>query len=511
MADRSKKEYRILDVDSYRQLLFDDAIIESKVGFKTTMNPALRTEGPVLVPEKPWEMGGVLGRLGSVFTDGNIHKMWYGARDSFEGGFRLCYATSEDGINWKRPNLGVISHKGSKKNNIVFEPTFDMPKKFYHPGNVFKDPTALPERRYKHIYGDTRLPHPEREYTNYNFVAAYSPDGINWTPSEKRPIIPWYTDTMSVCFWDNRIEKYILYVRWNEGETYKDDIVYGFWEYRAIGRSESEDFENFPPPIKIMEPDTCAPQGMKKEAYPVRTQRQTYNRLQQKAWMDLYHPGAVKYPYAENAYFMFLSPFYHKPDTIDVQLATSRDGVHFTLWSQEPFLRLGPEGSFDSKQIHMEVGMIKMKDEIWMYYGGKSVSHDDELGLMRYGRKHKTEENAEMPTGIGRIRIRLDGFVSQDATRTGGSLTTLPIKFSGEHLYVNMDGSAGGWLKVEILDNLGNPISGFSEQQSDQLWGNDVNKLVKWEGKSSLKNLQDKTIKLRFIGQSVKVYAFQFH
>ena len=35
-----------------------------------------------------------------------------------------CYAVSNDGIHWTRPNLGLFEYEGSKDNNIVLG---DMP------------------------------------------------------------------------------------------------------------------------------------------------------------------------------------------------------------------------------------------------------------------------------------------------------------------------------------------------------------------------------------------------
>lgn len=66
-----------INVGLERQLLFDDTLIESKRGFKTTMNPAIRTDEPVLEPEKRWEKYGC--HSPSVLVrDGKYH-MWYGA------------------------------------------------------------------------------------------------------------------------------------------------------------------------------------------------------------------------------------------------------------------------------------------------------------------------------------------------------------------------------------------------------------------------------------------------
>ena len=66
----------------------------------------------------------------------------------------------------------------------------------------------------------------------------------------KKLIMPWYTDTRNVAFWDDRIQKYVAYVRWNEYLRVEDGALRGSFDYRAIARSESTDFENFPVPEK---------------------------------------------------------------------------------------------------------------------------------------------------------------------------------------------------------------------------------------------------------------------
>src|SRR5262249_23519347 len=127
-------------------------------------------------------------------------------------------------------------------------------------------------------------------------------DGIHWTSSTRLRIIDWYGDSHDVAFWDDRIQKYVLFVRWNHER----------WD-RSIGRSESADFENFPKPSLVLTPDELDPEIT-----------------------GLYYSSALKYPYAEDAYFLFPSTFFHSEKdfggTIDgpeIQLAPSRDGIHF--------------------------------------------------------------------------------------------------------------------------------------------------------------------------------------
>ena len=469
-----------LALGTAKQLLFDDALVEAKEGFTTTMNPAARTNTPVLAPEKPWESHGCSNP--TVMLDEGVYKMWYSANGE-DGVPRDCYATSTDGIHWERPNIGLIDYQGSRENSII---SLNL-----NHGSIFKDPSAEPERRFKCILGagkydyvsvyggGARFRYDENppETWHYGSVGGlYSPDGIHWTPCEKL-IMPWYTDTRNVAFWDDRLQKYVAYVRWNEYLRAEDGAQRGSFDYRAIARSESADFENFPVPEKILEPDFDDPEDAD-------------------MWGGgLYDTAAVKYPLADDAYFIFTAAYYHTTDALDIQLATSRDGIHFTRW-REPFVRLGPAGAFDSMMLYMGVGVLPIGDELRLYYTGYDQPHDKVTG-------------EEYRPAIGSALLRLDGFVSQDAGGQGGWLTTLPFTFEGDHLEVNMDGSARGWLKVEILDEGMQPLKGFTEADADRLGGSSTAQTVTWNGEQDLSALKGQTVRLRFVGQSVKLYAFQ--
>jgi hypothetical protein len=91
----------------------------------------------------------------------------------------LCYATSKDGVEWEKPELGLVEFNGSKKNNIIESP-FQMlsptSKDILTTFLVHHDPDdARPERRYKMAAqliqgGGGKL------------AIAYSPDGLRWKP-----------------------------------------------------------------------------------------------------------------------------------------------------------------------------------------------------------------------------------------------------------------------------------------------------------------------------------------
>ncbi len=52
-----------------------------------------------------------------IHDDDGLYKMWYNAHD---GAFaNIGYAYSMDGLNWEKPNLGIVEYMGSTDNNIV--------------------------------------------------------------------------------------------------------------------------------------------------------------------------------------------------------------------------------------------------------------------------------------------------------------------------------------------------------------------------------------------------------
>ena len=103
--------------------------------------------------------------------------------------------------------------------------------------------------------------------------------------------------------------------------------------------------------------------------------------------------------------------------------------------------------------------------------------------------------------------MRLDGFVSVRAGREEGLLTTWPLTFDGEELWINADASQGS-LRVEVMDLFGKPISGFSRRDCRVLQEDQVSWRVEWNGGRSLQELE-KPLRLRFILKDADLYSFQ--
>ena len=143
--------------------------------------------------------------------------------------------------------------------------------------------------------------------------------------------------------------------------------------------------------------------------------------------------------------------------------------------------------------------LIPVGDELWIYYSG--------IGATEQGAHPNT---GDFDSGVFRARFRRDGFVSADASYDGGEFTTPVLTFAGRRLELNMDGSAGGWLQVEILSEPGTPFPGYDLNVCDTVRGNSVSKPVTWQGRDDVSDLAGKPVRLRFVMRSMKLFAFQF-
>ena len=117
---------------------FDDYSIPLTYGLTYGLIQGHR-EGVVLRPGKSGPDAQHIINHGSVLRVGDEFRMWYlatGDQDAEvflerppesgdpsdwerEAIFRVCYATSKDGINWERPALGLVDYGGNKQNNLV--------------------------------------------------------------------------------------------------------------------------------------------------------------------------------------------------------------------------------------------------------------------------------------------------------------------------------------------------------------------------------------------------------
>ena len=500
-------ENKILEVKNNKQLFIDKKFIDSSNNIKLTMNPPYISEIPVLVADRPWEKR--IGSYNTVIKENGLFRMWYDftppENDPSEITRGVAYAESKDGIHWEKPNVGLVEICGSKFNNVVIPRIPNAPRGETEGGTVFIDtnPNCEVKEKYKFWTKIRGIPKEDQERgMSGAFWQMYSSDGINWNVYDDR-VDTEHCDTQNVPFWDDKIKKYVGFGRTRN--------PYEGFKVRGVGRIQSENFHDWSKMIEVFRVDASD--------WRTTPSLEFSNRLG--GYVDVYTNAASKYEFAEDVYLMLPSFLYHWecikyvnsnnvdeddmhinfPDTSDIKLLTSRDGV---TWQQSPgkhpFLRLGLSGKSRSKQIYTSPGFIKIEDELWNFCSGSNKNHSGELDL----------HSDKLKSGIFRNISRLDGFISADTAYNGGWLKTPAISFKGTELQLNIDTSAGGSAKIEFQDLSGKPIRDFSIENCDTINGNSVKMPVSFNGNKNLKDLSEKPIKIYIKTYDTKLYGFQF-
>ncbi len=308
-------------VNASRQLFVDDWVIESSEGLERRLHAIQKhPDNPLIVPDQPWEGQSVL-LYGAVIRDptSGRFRMWYLAWGKhIDQPTFICYAESDDGLTWIKPNLGLVDYQGSKDNNILM-PGWSQTTVHYDP----TDPD--PSRRYKAMLrmNGTR--------------AFFSPDGIQW--DDMGVAIEQAYDGTSV-HWDPVNKKWIAMVK-----IFRDGK-------RARGYAESEDFLNWSDTYYLLTVDENDRVGDQMYA------------------MYMFH--------YETMYFGLLRMYHTDSDIVDIQLATSRNAKHWERAIRTPFIPTGSETDdwdFANNSVP-STPPVRVGDELWFYYSGRNTLHN---------------------------------------------------------------------------------------------------------------------------------------
>ena len=111
-------------------------------------------------------------------------------------------------------------------------------------------------------------------------------------------------------------------------------------------------------------------------------------------------------------------------------------------------------------------------------------------------------------TSTGLATLRRDGFVSLKADKKEAFATTEKVSFDGEYLFVNAAVKKGKLL-VEVLDEKGSPIAGFTKKECVVLQKSDSTKArIQWKNNANLKELKGKPVRFKFYLTNGDLYAF---
>ncbi|MGH9581085.1 MAG: hypothetical protein ACRD2R_08830, partial [Terriglobales bacterium] len=372
-------------------LFVDEHEILYRSGTKKIVHQLEKFKGnPVVTPdnpELPWEKS---IQWVSVYRDPRTRRMqmWYQAysgKGAEDKRFKsvVAYAESTDGITWVKPKLTLFPYEtrgfSVKKSNIVLIGATNGYGDRYANSVVVNPDETDPAKKYKMAYYDWNSGAGADGVPG--LCVAFSPDGIHWTKQggvlmgtsfgaktlqppfedegayfhlknpDGREWRQWrYPASLSDALdalWDRMRKRYVIY-----GKMWICGPDGGINWKHGMGRSESADFIHWSAPQLVAYPNEEDPPLMEFHTSPVFVR--------------------------EGIYFSINQLFTRENGTIDNELISSRDGLHWDrTFARRSILVRGGKKFFDASFLLTNGNPIEMGDELWFYYGGNR-------GLVRF-------------------------------------------------------------------------------------------------------------------------------
>lgn len=495
-----------LRLDRDLHLLADRSIVDKLSG-----GAALRLGQPVareviLKSEKPWE--GRAFFISSIYEINGVQHMLYRGQNVATGtedasAVYLCLATSKDGIQWERPDIGLVDFQGSKANNITgFADGRHLTFCF-----TFYDPRpGTPENeRVKAI--DMRDGERRAGGAGKGLRASIlgSADGRVWRDldlgADLQSDWPNAFDGGSVA-WSEAEQQFVGYFRWWDTEAPRHARTLDDWMIirpgvRSVFRSVSKDLKSWSKPEPMSFGDTP-----REHIYEAPTIAYFRNPKFYITLASRFNPGRRALTLEEERALEIstfpgnkTTPTYtFASDANDLVLLTTKPGsLKYDRPFMEAFLRPGPElGNWSSRNNYPALS------------GGIIPTGPAEISFY-VSRHHLQKTNY-----IQRISLRTDGFVSLNAPYAGGEMVTVPFTYTGDHLELNFATSGAGEIRVEVQDADGKPLPGLSLDECDPLIGDRIAGTVRWHGQASLARYVGKPVRLRFQLVDADVYSLRF-
>ena len=474
-------------------LMVDDHHILYRSGTVRKLKPLKRfSDKPIIAADKLWE---TTVAYCSVYKnpESGKYQLWYQAWPGRSGCY-MCYAESDDGINWIKPELGLLTFNGSSKNNILF-------KNGYGASVIFDKNDPDPDKRYKSAFWEQDL---IKGLKYPGMSIAYSPDGIHWEKHPKNPLIkgsygdyiqpplandlkqqgaqgkPVSVSDVIDLIWDQNRQVYAVYAKtWLDGP--KGDM---HWK-RAVVRTESKNFIDWTKPRLIIWPD---------EFDSINDLAET-DRTAGGGGSDgvQLHSGPAFY--YNDLYFSMLQVMDSGgTGNMAIELALSRDGYSWkrpfrNIWFIPP---LENKKLFDASLIWSNATPVYSRDVFRFYYGA-------------YGKPWNSSDNRQI-SGIGFAEMPRNRFAGIRPLKKFGQITLKSLALDKiKRIEVNGH-AANGAISVEVLGDSGYRIKGFTKADSIPIKTDSLRNISEWNNES-ISQLPKGRYRLRIHLENAEVYA----
>jgi hypothetical protein len=185
------------------------------------------------------------------------------------------------------------------------------------------------------------------------------------------------------------------------------------------------------------------------------------------------------------------------PKITEIKLGFSRDGFHWDRPDRRAFIApTRKDGDWDRGYVHTTTGVcLVVGDKLYFPFTAYSgIAPDGHRGMYT-------------GASVGMAVLRRDGFASMDAKDKPGTLTTRAVTFNGTRLFVNA-APAGGELRVEVLDEEGKVLPGWSKDECAAVSDDRTLQPVSWRSGRDLAGLKGRKVKFRFHLTRGSLYAF---
>jgi hypothetical protein len=206
---------------------------------------------------------------------------------------------------------------------------------------------------------------------------------------------------------------------------------------------------------------------------------------------ELYQFGCHKFG---ATYVGYVSVFYlRRPQPINIHLATSRDGLHFTrVCRGQPLIPHGPLGYYD----FMAMACSQPKP-VYLYYAALNFSHD-------------AAEAPNQTGGVALATLKRDRFASLETGIPEGGpsrVITKPMSVSHLRLHLNAATWGDGSIGVEVLTRGWEPIPGFTLAEAQAIRGDALDHPVRWKENADLGKLIGKEVRFKFHMARARLHA----
>ncbi|MDD5600104.1 MAG: hypothetical protein PHV82_19320 [Victivallaceae bacterium] len=476
-----------VNIGNRLELFVDRCLIDRLENTRLTLHEPV-SGGVAVKLDRDWE--GPANFPLSVFHCGKQYFMYYRAMSLLpecENGM-LCVAVSEDGIVWRKPDIGLVKYNGLYKNNIAAD---EAARSFMATPWLDTRPGVPEDEKIKAISCESVS---GEKYTAYHdpqgakrLVFWVSADGFSFRKLDPQPELISNLrncfDGGNTMFWSEIEQQYLLYYRWYESV--------GDNGYRSMARTGSKDLFTWSESIPMTYGNLHREQFYTNNTQPYFRAPHIYlapaaRFMEGKRILTDSQISAIDLKMSHGAFY--------GNDCSDVVLLSSRAGSeHYDRTFMEVFIRPGPGMSnWVSRTNYPATGILP-------------CDRDPNRIMLFVARNYM-----QSSWHIERLLLRTDGFASITAPWEGGEALSKPLIFSGRTLKINYRTSASGQVYVEIQTADGIPVSGYTIEECKEIAGDEIERTVAWKEGADLSAFAAKPIRLRFVLKDADLFGIRF-